>query len=289
MDPDNTYSNYIDSINDIDCSIANLRHIEDYVSLLYQENSKWNSFSILRQRENISKFATPYMLNRSSQPYKAFPTKRTISIREYESTGENIQADLFKTIANRRSQRIFADYMISLNELGKLLHFSYGITCYVPKKGTDGEWAYRAVPSGGALYPLEIYVYLNNSVLPKGLYHFRADISALEVLEENDLLDKLKRIIVAEPIVELSKCSCVFFISSVCERTLLKYGDRGYRFILQEVGFVGQNISLVSGALGLSSCMCGSFIDDEVNKLIQADGTNETIQSIIGVGKYKEK
>jgi SagB-type dehydrogenase family enzyme len=145
------------------------------------------------------------------------------------------------------------------------------------------------VPSGGALYPLEIYVYLNESILPKGIYHYRPDLNALEVISERDYLQELKDNIVAEPYINLQNASCVIFVSSVTERTLLKYEERGYRFILQEVGFVCQNISLICDAINLGSCMVGSFVDDRINEYIKADGTLETIQGIIIIGKGKHE
>ncbi|MDR1200160.1 MAG: nitroreductase family protein [Tannerellaceae bacterium] len=84
--------------------------------------------------------------------------------------------------------------------------------------------------------------------------------------------------------IQLEDSSCIVFITSVFLRTMLKYGERGYRFILQEIGFVGQNISLVSEALGLSSCMLGGFLDDEINSFLEIDGPSETIQNIIVIG-----
>lgn len=50
-------------------------------------------------------------------------------------------------------------------------------------------------------------------------------------------------------------CSCLMFITSVFQRNMLKYGERGYRFLLQEVGVVQQNISLICEHLDLSSCI----------------------------------
>jgi ABC-type multidrug transport system fused ATPase/permease subunit len=61
---------------------------------------------------------------------------------------------------------------------------------------------------------------------------------------------------------------------------LVKYGDRGYRFILQEVGFLTQNISLLTESLGLNSCILGSYIDENINRILTADGTFETIQNV---------
>lgn len=62
------------------------------------------------------------------------------------------------------------------------------------------------------------------------------------------------------------------------ERKLIKYGDRGYRFLMQESGFVAQTISLLAESINLSSCMLGGYNDDKVNEFIGIDGVFETIK-----------
>ena len=277
--------NFRKIISDNDASVQNLQNITNLSALLYQENSKLSKFTIMKQGENIGQFSNPYILQRACQPYKCFPTHQIISMKEYESHPPDV--NLFDVIKRRRSVRDYEDYAISLNELYYILFYCYGITQQQPIKGAEGTWSYRSVPSGGALYPLEIYLYLNKSVLPQGIYHYRPDLNALEVVCEKELLAELKENIVAEPYVNIANSNCVVFISSVAERMLLKYGERGYRFILQEVGYVSQNISLTCTAINLASCMVGSFVDDKINEIIKADGTLETIQGIIVIGKEK--
>ncbi len=277
-------ANYRNELSAIDGSLYNPKYIANLSAMLYQENSKFGRNSIIKQGEDIGKFSIPYILERSSQPYKSYPTKEKISLKDYDSDLTD-SIDLFETIKNRRSGRDYEDYNISMNEIYRLLHYSYGITGDAPINGINGTWSYRAVPSGGALYPLELYFYLNQSPNEKGIYHYRPDESSIELINKGDMIDSLSKILVAEPYVNIRKCSCIFFVTSIFERTLLKYGERGFRFILQEVGFVSQNISLICEALGLTSCMIGSYIDEEVNNKLLVDGTLETIQNVIIVGK----
>ena len=56
---------------------------------------------------------------------------------------------LEQLLAQRRSVRDYSDTSLELAEIGQLLWAAQGIT--------DKE-VYRAVPSAGALYPLEVYV-----------------------------------------------------------------------------------------------------------------------------------
>jgi len=48
-----------------------------------------------------------------------------------------------------------------------------------------------------------------------------------------------------------------------------KYGERGIRYALIEVGHVGQNVSLQAEALGLGAGLVGAFEDEKVAALLR--------------------
>lgn len=258
------------------------------LSMSYHENSKLSKFTSRLLGIKVQGFNNEYFHTRASQPYKVYPGCKLVSLNDYNDA-PTPAIDLFKTIQNRRSIRKFSNYSISLSEIYHILQFSYGISCKTPIKGVaDGIWSYRNVPSGGALYPLEIYISIFNGEIEPGLYHYRPDINALELLKEGQHYHTLNDVITAEPIVDFKNSCCTIFITSIFERVLIKYGDRGYRFILMENGFVSQNISLISEAIGLGSCMIGGYLDDSVNDYIGVDGLFESIQNIIIIGKSNE-
>lgn len=68
----------------------------------------------------------------------------------------------------------------------------------------------------------------------------------------------------------------------------IKYGERAYRFILLEVGFLGQTISLLAEALNLGSCMLGGYHDSNIEDFLGIDGQLESIQNSIVIGKRKD-
>jgi SagB-type dehydrogenase family enzyme len=57
-------------------------------------------------------------------------------------------------------------------------------------------------------------------------------------------------------------------MTSVLPRVEAKYGERGYRFSLLEVGHIGQNLALLAGGFGLVSTTIGGFCDAELNRLL---------------------
>lgn len=273
------YNNVI--IEREDHSVTKADKFNDSIALRFQELSKYDKFSFMQEYRNINLFSTPYMTKRASQPYKHYATDKKIQLSVY---GKFDKDTLLKTINERRSCRHYQKYNLSLNEVYKILHFSYGITGGAPFTSGEGWWNYRAVPSGGALYPLEVYIYLHQSVLPCGLYHYLPENDSLEVLFEREAMKEISGMVAAGN-VNMESLSAVVFISSVFQRSMIKYGERGYRFILQEVGFVEQNMSLICQDLGLSSCMLGGYIDDRINNFLGLIPPMETIQGVLILGK----
>jgi SagB-type dehydrogenase family enzyme len=82
----------------------------------------------------------------------------------------------------------------------------------------------------------------------------------------------------------VGKAAVILFITGVLDRTRIKYGERGYRYVLIETGHLGQNIALLATELGLGSCALGGFIDSEVNVLLDINLQKEFVLYLIAVG-----
>lgn len=261
---------------------------DNSIAIIYHENSKLDELSARILGMRVESLRNEFFLERASQPFKIYPSTQIIQFEENEDPF--IEDNLLKVIKNRKSIRKFKKYKISLKELYYILHYSYGITRSAPIYGLQkGKWYYRMVPSAGALYPLEIYIVILNGEIKKGLYHYRPDKNCLEKIKTGSFVNTLNGIIFAEPNVKLFDASIIIIITAIFERVLIKYGDRGYRFILMETGFVSQNISLICEALGLGSCMIGGYLDDEVNKFLEVDGLTESALNIIIIGKPDDR
>jgi SagB-type dehydrogenase family enzyme len=268
-------------------SIYGPKNINNSIGMLYQENSKLTKITDRQLGEKIAGFLNPYFIERSAQPFKLYPKLVAHPLADFIEN-ENPTDDFFKLILARRSKRSFnVEYKMSLFELAQVLHFSYGINFEEKLMDMEGHIGFRAVPSAGGLYPLEIYVVLFNSHLEPGLYHYSVKDSNLVLLKTGNHLAYLKTIIQAEPYININTANGLIFITSMTERQIMKYGERSFRFTLQEVGFVTQMMSLIFEKIKFGSCICGSFIDDEINDFIGIDGVFETIQNTIIFGKNK--
>jgi SagB-type dehydrogenase family enzyme len=188
---------------------------------------------------------------------------------------------LSETLARRHSCRQFSDEPISLEQLGVLLRTGYGV---LGESDGFGGFLERPVPSGGALYPLELYVLAQNVAPPQGgVLHYLPLTHSVEILHT----DKLPRLLTAELFLGqpyLASASAIIVIAAVVERSLWKYEDRGYRYILLEAGHVAQNVILCATGLGLGALPLGGFFDDDLSALLRLDRDREIAIYGVAVG-----
>ena len=205
--------------------------------------------------------------------YKVYDGALTVSLPPPKPGSRSVE----EAIAQRRSTRRFADRPISLEELSQLLLAAAGIT--YDRKGLF----LRAAPSGGALYPCEIYVVAQTiDSLKAGLYHYQVSDSTLELVEETDLGRQLHLVSHRQDAVGSSPATLI--LTARFERSTRKYGDRGFRYTYIEAGAIAENICLQTTSLGLGTVCIGAFNDDALNKLLGIDGDEETALLIMPVG-----
>jgi len=186
------------------------------------------------------------------------------------STDGNVSIE--KTLLQRRSYRDFSRESMSLDELSQLLWACQGITAQV--QAPTKTIGLRTAPSAGALYPLEVFAFVKNvSDLPSGIYHYHPgpgiNEHSIELIQSADREKRLPDATLGQDCIK--KAAVCFIISSVVQRTAVKYGDRSERYVLLEAGHAAQNICLQSEALGLGSVTVGAFYDDKVKALIEFD------------------
>lgn len=174
---------------------------------------------------------------------------------------------LEEAILKRRSQRSFAQKDLTLDEIGQLLWAAQGITGY--KEG----FSFRAAPSAGALYPIEIYLLTKD-----GLFHYIPEGHKLEILGQKDLRQALAVSALGQDPIALAPVDIV--ICAVYQRVTAQYGQRGIRYTHIEVGCAAQNIHLEAVALGLSSVPIGAFDDERVKGVLSLPKDHEPLYII---------
>jgi len=230
---------------------------------IFHENTKLGPLTGRAYSAWILNFARSHTAQQTiDQPHKLYTLMERRELPRVEA-----RTELERTIEDRRSIRRFSGAPLGLEELARLLFFTYG--------KTDRRGPFRAVPSGGALYPLELYVVaLNVEGLDPGIYHYGVETGCLDVVQPGESLAALKEIVTWEGI-DIDNASLALVITAAFRRTTAKYQDRGYRLILMEAGEAAQNLCLVATSMDLGACLLGGFNDDLLSEFLGIDGVDE--------------
>jgi SagB-type dehydrogenase family enzyme len=198
---------------------------------------------------------------------------KTQTVR-FASLNQDHSVSLERCVQQRRSVRSFRDQAVTKEELGQLLWAARVVT------GPDNE---RAVPSTGALYPLELYVAIGSvTSLTAGVYQYVAGCHELVPVASGDQREKLVDAALGQDwIAAAPACIC---IAAVFERATVKYGNRGRGYVYMEAGHAAERLMPQAVALGLATKMVGVFSDDEVSRLLRL-GADETPLCLIPVGR----
>jgi SagB-type dehydrogenase family enzyme len=189
---------------------------------------------------------------------------------EPDRTGSRPLEGLLDT---RLSVREFADESLDRAVLGQLLWATGGTTF-------AGRVMHRTTPSAGALYPLELYLVTKN-----GLARYDPDAHALITLKQTDLRAGLSAAALGQDWV--GQAPAIIVIAAEPQRTEVKYGGRGDRYVLIEAGCACQNLLLQATALGLGSVPVGAFDDNRVARVLGLPASQRALL-IVPVGAPRD-
>jgi SagB-type dehydrogenase family enzyme len=179
-------------------------------------------------------------------------------------------------VKQRRTVRAFADEPLTVEQLAQILWAAQGIT-------EDGGFK-RAAPSGGALYPMDVWAAVGKGGvknLSHGVYHYEPAHHALTQFVPEDTRVDLAAASLGQ--MWVARAPVVLILTAEYPRITGKYGERGRRYAMIEAGHIGQNIFLQCQALGLDAGIVGAFSDKEVAGIVNA-GENQTPLIIMPVG-----
>jgi SagB-type dehydrogenase family enzyme len=199
--------------------------------------------------------------------HKEYPRLPSIPLAEVEQ-----DLSEFRQLLNSRgSYRNFSDEPISFENISSILD-----SCRIIDNAREPES--RTYPSGGARFPVELYLLTNNvNGLDKGAYHYSMKDRKLELLVKRDW-SKINDNIVS-PYINNPGAS--IFFTSVISRSEVKYGLRAYPYSLIEAGHMGQNIQLSANQMNISSCPVSGFVDDVIIELLDLGPNELPIYSIV--------
>ncbi len=167
------------------------------------------------------------------------------------------KVSLEEAINSRRTIREFRPNPLTREQLSQVLWAAHGIT---EERGFK-----RAIPSAGALYPLDLYVLTGGngvSGLEDGLYHFHPQGHRLSRVKAGDWRRDLAQASLSQS--WMARAPVMLLITGEYERCSRKYRQRGIRYTHIEAGHMGQNIFLQAEALGLGAGIVGAFDNQRI-------------------------
>lgn len=181
---------------------------------------------------------------------------------------------LYKNILTKR--RSSADFIlgnnISLGKLSSILKCGYGL-----QEGEGERKENRTVPSGGRRFPLEIYILLFKDIegCRSGIYHYGVRNHVLEQIKLTSF--SAESIAAISPIPWIKDTVGMICMTGFFERTVNKYGSRGYRYILLEAGHAAQNMLLAGTENGVNLIPIGGVNENEIEKTIGLNSAKEGV------------
>ena len=180
---------------------------------------------------------------------------------------------LEEVLNTRKSVRDYKSQPLTPEDLSNILWAAYG----------ENKWR-KTTPSAGALYPLYVYALVGEvENLEKGVYLYNPDSHSIKRVSKKDIRAQLSNAALSQGCVR--EAPLVLVICADYKITTVKYGERGMRYVIMEVGFVGQNIYLMAQSLGLGTVAVGAFSDKAVKDAL---GIKEEPLLIMPVGKPRK-
>ena len=254
--------------------------IDDPAEIL-QEQTKFHRSTMAGLVKNISRYLHhPTYIARGIAGFHHYDGSEVITLPAPRLD----VGSLCDALSLRRSVRQLSS-TLTLQDLSTLLHHSFRVNHYVQSDVAPHlKLSLRPYPSPGGLYPTEFYLFINDvdDVTPC-IAHYDAREHCLRRLSDQD--GKAFSNVEIRSGSDGIHAPVICVMTSVPQRATAKYGPRGYRMALLEVGHASQNLCLVARGLGLGSLVYGAFYDDELARLLQIDGVTETVVSVVLVGK----
>ena len=232
--------------------------------------------ALQRQRSYGGYFPMSKRVGKPPSPIKLIKGLSTFVLPVPRNIRENKVA-LLDVLEFRRSIRRYGSRRISVDNLSFFLYHSARIKKIF--KSELGILTKRPYPSGGARYPLEIYV-VNNRVngIQKGIYHYDPLKHQLILLNKNITYQKKfnKYIVDIQDTVTNRAPDVVFIITAVFARTMWKYEKLGLSLILSDLGCLYQTMYLVATQMKLAPCPIGGTEEELVKNWLNLNWFEES-------------
>jgi SagB-type dehydrogenase family enzyme len=179
----------------------------------------------------------------------------------------------------------------TLKEISHFLWYSFGLTQVsesFPFPGDTNSWTVcrRFVPSGGGLYPNELYLYLKLEDWAAGIYHYDVAHHRLVCLREGNFDDYLDQALGSR--CDISSTFGAVIISTFFWKNFFKYHNFSYRLQGLDAGFVIGQLLEVGKRLGFETGVYYHLLDRAINHLIGINDREESVYAVVPLSVDKK-
>lgn len=175
-----------------------------------------------------------------------------------------------------------------LRTIGHFLWYVFGLTQFCQsvfpldskEQAADLMQSYRRfAPSGGALYPNELYVYLKVEGLSAGVYHYDVAHHRLVLLRKGNFDSYIARALGNR--CDMSACFGTVFISTMFWKNFFKYHNFACRLQGLDAGVVIGQLLEVAKRFGFATGVYFQFLDRAINYLLGLSEQEESVYAVI--------
>jgi putative peptide maturation dehydrogenase len=254
----------------------------DPYAALYHSRSRWRDVDVGDVAETA-----PAQRAAHPDPPRAFSARSTAS-EVLELPLVRPSDGFFHRLLERRTTRGFdRESALTRGELAILLDYSFG--CHGFARLEDGITLLKKTsPSGGSLHAIEAYPLVLDVVgVSPGLYHYRADRHALELVSALDpeaARDLLLEFTAGQSY--LSSAKVLLIMTARFVRSFWKYRDpRAYSVLLMDAAHISQTLYLLSAELGLGAFVSAAVNAANIEERLGLDTFQEGVLAACGFGR----
>lgn len=257
----------------------------DYISSV---GPPWEPIDLAMHRHRNYGGAYPMSerVGKSPSPIKRVKGLTSMKLPKPPGGKDHHSDALLDVLERRKSVRTYSNNFLDIDDLSYFLYNSARIKEIF--KSPEGRLTKRPYPSGGARYPLEIYV-ANNKIIgiQKGIHYYDPLKHELVLLNTNKKYQRKFNdfIMDAQSPEQNREPDVVLIITAIFARTMWKYNKIGLSLILSDLGCLYQTMYLVATEMNLTPCPLGGTNEELVRDWLNLNWFNESHVGTFMLGK----
>ena len=246
----------------------------EFHDLLFHERTRrrWHGQPLGATYPLADRVAPPPVVSPPVGPLVALPRPDLERLRREDPP-------LAEVMERRRSSRQMGTPPLTVDALGALLYRCARLDAVLP--GERDDISRRPYPSGGARYPLELYLCVSACQgLEPGLYRYEPASHRLE--RRGAMTPAVEALLGSTPLETVPQV--LLTLAARFPRVSWKYQSIAYSLILKDAGVLLQSLSLAATAMGLACCVLGHGDADTFERAAGTEGLVESSVAEMALG-----